>query len=854
MNVIIIGAVAAGTKVAAKLKRLDSELSIKILTKGEEISYAGCGLPYYISSEIEDRSELVVNTPEKFSLLTDVPVITGAEVMSVDTVHKTVHYRKGNQPFKESYDKLVIASGAESLIPEIEGVSLDGVFAIRSVEDADRIKEYIRKKNAQSAVVAGAGFIGIEMADALVKAGLKVTLIDMADQIMGKALDYEMAHYLRKQMEKSGVDVITSCSLEAVEGKDSVESVRTKKRQIKADLVVLALGVKPNTSFLEGSAIEMYKGAIAVNERMETSVDDVYAAGDCAVVKNRITGKPLYSAMGSTANMSARCLALSLTGYDASYPGAVASAVVKISDSLSCARTGLGEEEARECGFDVVSSLACLDDKAHYYPDSQNIIIKMIADKKSHRILGLQTIGGQAVAKIADIAVIAVSKAMRIEEFDYMDFTYAPPFSTAISPFVTMCYILENKIKGEIETISAAEYLKTGAKGYKVIDVLPEKSIPGAHWIDLLKVEKHLDGLKKDEKLLLVCNRGKRAYLLQKKLKALGYTQTKVLEGGVTFSDVKVDFSSDIPAEEIKRVKALGCLQDKRYPDVFNVRVITRNGKISSDEQISIAEAARRFGSGEVTMTTRLTLEIQGVPYSRLEETFAFLKERGLSTGGTGSKVRPVVSCKGTTCQYGLIDTFDLSEKLHRIFYEGWHDVALPHKFKIAVGGCPNNCVKPSLNDIGIIGQRVIDFDFDKCKGCKICQIEKACPIKIAHMENGRIVIKDDECNHCGRCLSKCPFAVASSFKTGYAVYVGGRWGKKVEMGKRLSRILYSEDEVISAVENAILLFRDEGISGERFADTVNRLTLKEVEKRIFSDNVDKTAILKKNVVGGATC
>ena len=209
-------------------------------------------------------------------------------------------------------------------------------------------------------------------------------------------------------------------------------------------------------------------------------------------------------------------------------------------------------------------------DKAHYYPDSQNIIIKMIADKKSHRILGLQTIGGQAVAKIADIAVIAVSKAMRIEEFDYMDFTYAPPFSTAISPFVTMCYILENKIKGEIETISAAEYLKTGAKGYKVIDVLPEKSIPGAHWIDLLKVEKHLDGLKKDEKLLLVCNRGKRAYLLQKKLKALGYTQTKVLEGGVTFSDVKVDFSSDIPAEEIKRVKALGCLQDKRYPDVFN--------------------------------------------------------------------------------------------------------------------------------------------------------------------------------------------------------------------------------------------------------------------------------------------
>ena len=184
------------------------------------------------------------------------------------------------------------------------------------------------------------------------------------------------------------------------------------------------------------------------------------------------------------------------------------------------------------------------------------------------------------------------------------------------------------------------------------------------------------------------------------------------------FNEVKVPRNGKkLPPEEIKRVKGLGCLQDKRYDDVFNVRVLTRNGKITSEEHRKIAEAADRFGSGEVTMTTRLTMEIQGVPYDNLEDLMSFLKEAGLDTGGTGSKVRPVVSCKGTTCQYGLIDTFDLSEKLHDLYYIGYHDVSLPHKFKIAVGGCPNNCVKPSLNDVGIVGQRVPEIDLSMCRG-----------------------------------------------------------------------------------------------------------------------------------------
>ena len=284
--------------------------------------------------------------------------------------------------------------------------------------------------------------------------------------------------------------------------------------------------------------------------------------------------------------------------------------------------------------------------------------------------------------------------------------------------------------------------------------------------------------------------------------------------------------------EDIKRVKGLGCLRDKRYEDIFNVRVITRNGKLTTDEHRAVAEAADRFGSGIVTMTTRLTMEIQGVPYDKLEDLFAFLKAHGLETGGTGTRVRPVVSCKGTTCVFGLIDTFALSEKIHERFYVGYHNVTLPHKFKLAVGGCPNTCVKPDLNDLGIVGQRVMQRDLDKCRGCKKCQIEQNCPIKIAHVEDGKLATVG--CNNCGRCLNKCPFHVCDEYVTGYKVFIGGRWGKMVANGKPLSKIFTSEEEVLDVVEKAICLFRDEGIAGERFADTINRLGFDYVEAKLL--------------------
>lgn len=292
-----------------------------------------------------------------------------------------------------------------------------------------------------------------------------------------------------------------------------------------------------------------------------------------------------------------------------------------------------------------------------------------------------------------------------------------------------------------------------------------------------------------------------------------------------------------IPQSEITRVKGLGFLWDKRTADRFNGRVITRNGKITAEECAVVAEAAKKFGSGEIAMTTRLTMEIQGVPFENIEPLRQYLKEQaGLETGGTGAKVRPVVSCKGTTCQYGLIDTYALSQKIHERFFVGYNQVKLPHKFKIAVGGCPNNCVKPDLNDVGIVGQRIPLVHPELCKGCKMC--EKECPMHVAKVVEGKATIDPNTCNHCGRCIRKCPFHAIEAQTTGYQVYLGGRWGKRTAMGRCLDVIFTSEEEVLNMVEKCMLLFKAYGEPKERFADTVTRLGFDEVKKMLMSDEL----------------
>ncbi len=859
MNVLIVGGVAAGTKTAAKLKREDRSANVTILTKDRDISYAGCGLPYYVGGLIETEEELVVNTPQKYAALTGAKVLTGMEATGLDTKTKTLTAKNLDTGESETftYDKLVIATGASAALPEIQGIHTAGVFKMRTPEDAVTTRDFVEKYGVKQAVVIGAGFIGLEVAENLQNQGLSVTVLEFADQVMPNVFDFEMADYIKRHLEKKGIKVYLNTKAEEVLGEGRVTGVKTSIGEFPCGIVVAAAGVRPNTAFLNGTEIKMERGTIVVDEQMQTNVADVYAAGDCAMVKHRLTGKAFWSPMGSSANMEGRTLAQVLNGKDKIYPGVLGTAIVKLPE-LNCGRAGLTEAQAKELGLDTVCAVAVTDDKAHYYPDAAFFATKLIAERNTHKLLGIQVLGPGAVDKMVDIAVTGLNLGAKLEDFENADYAYAPPFSTAIHPFVQAVYVLLNKLNGDMVSVTPAEYLSGAAEGYQVIDASSVPSIPGAKLVDLTKVDGEVEGLKKDDKLLLVCARGKRAYFLQNRLRYFGYTNTAVLEGSTSFNNVKVPRAEQtVSAADVTRVKAMGFLFDKTSSDKFNCRVITRNGKITAEESHAISEAARIYGSGEIAMTSRMTIEIQGVPYENIEPIREFLGRAGLQTGGTGSKVRPVVSCKGTTCQYGNIDTFTLSEEIHKRFFEGYNDVKLPHKFKIAVGGCPNNCVKPDLNDLGIVGQKVPQIDLDKCRGCKVCQVEKACPMGAANVTEGKIVLSD-VCNNCGRCVTKCPFKAFENYTAGYRVYIGGRWGKKIARGRMLSKVFTDREEVLSVVEKAILLFREQGITGERFADTVERLGFENVEAQLLSNELlerkAENISAQKHLKGGATC
>jgi len=304
-----------------------------------------------------------------------------------------------------------------------------------------------------------------------------------------------------------------------------------------------------------------------------------------------------------------------------------------------------------------------------------------------------------------------------------------------------------------------------------------------------------------------------------------------------------------IPREEIQRLRMRGCLQDRKKQNTFKIRVITRNGEISAEEYSIISEAVERFGSGSVRISSKLTVDIQGVPYDKIYPLLDFLAVHGLMTGGTGPELKPIMACNGTDCRFGLTDTLGLADQLHNRFYTVWKGVILPHKFKIVVGGCPNNCMQPGLSDLGIVGQKIPLADSDKCRACKKCQPASICPVgaisvsserKIPVFPSGtvkngknRVRLDTTACIHCGRCLGKCPFGVFEEYRQGYQVMIGGHGGRKMVQARPLSKIIFSEERLMDLVEKALLLYQKEGLAGERFADTIDRLGFKSVEKRL---------------------
>lgn len=542
VKVLIIGGVAAGTKVAAKLKREDFGADVTILTMGKDISYAGCGLPYYVGNVIRDRKQLIVNTPDSFEKLTGVRVVTETEAVKVNRQEKTVEAVSTvtGERSVYGYDKLVIATGASPIKPPLEGMDLEGVFFMRTPKDAITLRERIEAGDVKRAVVVGGGFIGLEVAENLLAQGIKVSVIDMAPHVL-PGFDPEMAEYVEDHLADKGIMTFTGTRLEGFLGEGRLEKVQTSRRAMKADLAVLSIGIRPNTGFLADSGIELMPNkTVKVDAYFRTSDENIYAVGDCATVTNRETGQPAWSPMGSSANIEGRLLAKTLAGGGQPYPGVLQTAVCRL-PGLNAGRTGLSQEQAKAAGYDPVSVVTVVDDKAHYYPGAGNFIVKMTADRATGKFLGIQVLGPGAVDKMVDIAVTALTLKASLADLENMDLAYAPPFSTAIHPFVHTVNILLNKMSGAFETMTPEEFAAGAAGEYQIVDAAVQPSLKNVPYLDLTKIDGPVDGFARDAKLLLVCTKGKRAYMVQNRLKYFGYTNTKVLEGGATFNRVEDD-------------------------------------------------------------------------------------------------------------------------------------------------------------------------------------------------------------------------------------------------------------------------------------------------------------------------
>lgn len=542
MKIVILGGVAAGTKIAAKLMREDRNNEVLILNKGADISYAGCGLPYYVGHVIEEKESLIVNTPQKYEALTGARVLTRMEAVEVDRDAKqvTAVHLDTREKTVYSYDKLVIATGASPVRPPIEGMDLENVFFMRTPEDAIALRNLISDGGIKRAVVVGAGYIGLEIAENLAKDGVKPFVLDMAPHVL-PGFDGEFATYIEGKLADAGIPVVTGVRVTGLEGEGGkVKKVLTDRKAYKADLVVLSAGIRPNTAFLDGTGLEMVKGTLLTNEAGQTNDPDIYAAGDCAMVHSAITGKPAWSPMGSTANINGRIIAQNIMGKELRYRGSLGTAVCQL-PGLNVGRTGLTEAQAKAEGFDPISVVTIVDDKAHYMPGAATFTMKLIADRSTQRLLGVQVAGPGAVDKIVDITVTAIQCGATLDQLDGADFAYAPPFSTAIHPFAHTLNVLKNKLSGAFETFTPAEFAQGLAKDYRIVDASLKPTIEGAPYVDLTSVTGPLKDFGPEEKLLLICNKGKRAYLLQNRLKAFGYQHVKVLEGGNLFTDISLD-------------------------------------------------------------------------------------------------------------------------------------------------------------------------------------------------------------------------------------------------------------------------------------------------------------------------
>lgn len=547
MKTVIIGGVATGPKVGSRINRLCPDAQVTLIEKGEFLSYAGCGLPYYVSGVVESQEELMstavgtVRDTVFFQNVKNIKVFNRTEATKIDRKNKKVEIKdlKTGDIKEIDYDKLVFATGASPLLPPIKGVDLENVFTLHGVEDAEGIKKAFKEKKAKNIAIVGGGLIGIEMAEAFGEMGAKVRVFERLPQIL-PFLDWEMAKLASNHLEEKGVSVHTNTAVNAICGDGYAEKISTDEGDFLADLVVVSVGVRPNVKLAQEAGLQVGEfGGICVNKNLQTSDEDIYAGGDCVETYNRITEKCCFMPLGSTANKHGRVIANNICGIKDEFLGVINTAICKVFD-YGVASCGLSERQAKEEGYCVETVLSPAPDKAHFYPTAKPIMLKLVIDKKTRRLLGMQAVGAGEIDKRIDVAVTSITASMSVDDIANLDLAYAPPFSPAIDNIITAANIARNKLDNVFKAVSPMEVKAKIDKSEDFVfldvrtpDEFDEIHLKNSKLMPLGKLRSESLDVPKDKEIIVFCKISLRGYEAALILKHQGFTNVKVMDGGV---------------------------------------------------------------------------------------------------------------------------------------------------------------------------------------------------------------------------------------------------------------------------------------------------------------------------------
>lgn len=532
MKVIIVGGVAGGATAAARIRRLDEQAEIVVFERSGYISYANCGLPYFIGGVITEPEALTLQTPESFFSRFRIDMKVHHEVTSIHPDRKTVTVKnlETGEQFEEHYDKLLLSPGAKPTQPKVPGVGLEHVFTLRTVEDTFRLKDYIDAHQPRSVVIAGGGFIGLELAENMRELGIEVTIVQRPKQLMNP-FDPDMAAFIHAEARKHGIGLMLGHTVEGFEEIDGGVRVLLKDEPaLEADLVVLAIGVTPDTPLAKAAGLELgIKDSIIVNERMETSAPDVYAVGDAVQVKHRVTGLDSLVSLAGPANRQGRIAADNICGGDSRYLGSLGSSVIKVFD-LTAANTGVNETNARKAGLDVDKVILSPMNHAGYYPGGKSMIMKVIFERGTYRLIGGQIVGYDGVDKRIDVLATAIQCGMKATELQQLDLAYAPPYSSAKDPVNMAGFMIENIDRGILEQwyLDDLEGLLQQSD-IMLLDVRTPAEFAGGHIdgfvnIPVDELRDRLDELDKSKPVYVICQSGLRSYIACRILAGYGFT------------------------------------------------------------------------------------------------------------------------------------------------------------------------------------------------------------------------------------------------------------------------------------------------------------------------------------------